>query len=80
LFVLAVLTALTGARTRVVWFKICPVLLSSSAVLLARRVPRLCLTSGFAGSFDELAGQFARGQRRLTCWHNAGLLLACPSG
>jgi hypothetical protein len=34
LFVLAVLTALTGARTRVVWFKICPVLLTSSAVLL----------------------------------------------
>jgi hypothetical protein len=34
LLVLAVLTALTGARTRVVWFKICPVLLTSSAVLL----------------------------------------------
>jgi hypothetical protein len=32
--VLAVLTALTGTRTRVVWFKICPVLLTSSAVLL----------------------------------------------
>jgi hypothetical protein len=31
---LGVLTALTGARTRVVWFKICPVLLVSSAVLL----------------------------------------------
>jgi hypothetical protein len=28
------LTALTGARTPVVWFKICPVLLASSAVLL----------------------------------------------
>ncbi len=34
LFALAVPTALTGARTRVVWFKICPVLLTSSAVLL----------------------------------------------
>jgi hypothetical protein len=30
----AALTALTGARTRVVWFKICPVLLSGSAALL----------------------------------------------
>ncbi|MBO8184118.1 hypothetical protein [Streptomyces spirodelae] len=34
LVVLAVLTALTGARTRIVWFKICPVLLSASAALL----------------------------------------------
>jgi hypothetical protein len=34
LLVLAVLTALTGARTRMVWFKICPVLLTSAAVLL----------------------------------------------
>ncbi len=34
LLVLAVLTALTGARTSVVWFKICPVLLTGSAVLL----------------------------------------------
>ena len=34
LTVLAVLTALTGARTRVVWFKICPALLIASAVLL----------------------------------------------
>jgi hypothetical protein len=31
---LATLTALTGARTPVVWFKICPVLLAGSAVLL----------------------------------------------
>jgi hypothetical protein len=31
---LAALTALTGARTPVVWFKICPVLLTGSAVLL----------------------------------------------
>jgi hypothetical protein len=31
---LAVLTALTGARTPVIWFKICPVLLSAAAVLL----------------------------------------------
>lgn len=31
---LAVLTALTGARTPVIWFKICPVLLGTSAVLL----------------------------------------------
>jgi len=30
----AVLTALTGARTPVIWFKICPVLLSVAAVLL----------------------------------------------
>jgi len=34
LVALATLTALTGARTRVVWFKVCPVLLTSTAVLL----------------------------------------------
>ena len=34
LVALAVVTALTGARTTVIWFKICPVLLTSSAVLL----------------------------------------------
>ena len=34
LIALATLTALTGARTPVVWFKICPVLLTSSAILL----------------------------------------------
>jgi hypothetical protein len=34
LLVLAVLTTLTGARTGVIWFKICPVLLTTSAVLL----------------------------------------------
>jgi len=34
LLALAVLTGLTGARTPVIWFKICPVLLSTSAVLL----------------------------------------------
>jgi hypothetical protein len=34
LFVLAALTTFTGARTPVVWFKICPVLLVGSAVLL----------------------------------------------
>ncbi len=32
---LAVLTGLTGARTAVIWFKICPVVLGVSAVLLA---------------------------------------------
>jgi hypothetical protein len=31
---LAILTTLTGARTPVIWFKICPVLLTTSAVLL----------------------------------------------
>jgi hypothetical protein len=31
---LATLTALTGARTPVIWFKICPVLLSISAALV----------------------------------------------
>ncbi|MGO9083244.1 MAG: hypothetical protein ACLQDY_30180 [Streptosporangiaceae bacterium] len=31
---LAALTALTGARTAVIWFRICPVLLAASAVLL----------------------------------------------
>ena len=31
---LAVLTALTGARTPVVWFKVCPVMLGTSAALL----------------------------------------------
>lgn len=34
LVALAGLTALTGSRTRVVWFKVCPVLLTSSAALL----------------------------------------------
>ena len=34
LLALAVLTSLTGARTPVIWFKICPVLLTVSAVLL----------------------------------------------
>jgi hypothetical protein len=34
LVALAVLTALTGARTPVIWFKICPVLLLAAAVLL----------------------------------------------
>jgi hypothetical protein len=31
---LAVLTAFTGARTAVVWFKVCPVLLTVTAALL----------------------------------------------
>lgn len=31
---LAVLTAFTGARTAVIWFKVCPILLNSSAALL----------------------------------------------
>jgi hypothetical protein len=34
LIALAVLTGLTGARTPVVWFKICPVLLISAAAML----------------------------------------------
>ena len=34
LVALAVLTGLTGARTPVIWFKICPVLLTLSAGLL----------------------------------------------
>ena len=34
LLALAVLTTLTGARTRVVWFKVCPALLTISVVLL----------------------------------------------
>ena len=34
LVALGVLTALTGARTRVIWFKVCPVVLTSTAVLL----------------------------------------------
>jgi hypothetical protein len=34
LIALAVLTALTGARTPIVWFKVCPVLLATSAALL----------------------------------------------
>ena len=34
LLALAVLTAMTGDRTPVVWFKICPVLLTCSSVLL----------------------------------------------
>ena len=35
LVTLAVLTSVTGARTPVIWFKICPVLLTGSAALLA---------------------------------------------
>jgi hypothetical protein len=34
LLALAALTALTGARTPVVWFKVCPILLATSAALL----------------------------------------------
>jgi len=34
LVALAVLTGLTGARTRVIWFKICPAVLGGSAALL----------------------------------------------
>jgi hypothetical protein len=34
LLALAALTALTGARTPVIWFKVCPALLTSAAVLL----------------------------------------------
>jgi hypothetical protein len=34
LVALAALTAFTGARTPVIWFKVCPALLSSAAVLL----------------------------------------------
>jgi hypothetical protein len=34
LLALATLTALTGARTPIMWFKVCPVLLATSAVLL----------------------------------------------
>ena len=34
LLALAGLTAFTGARTPVIWFKVCPVLLATSAVLL----------------------------------------------
>jgi hypothetical protein len=34
LLALGALTALTGARTAVLWFKICPVLLTGSAILL----------------------------------------------
>jgi hypothetical protein len=34
LLALGALTALTGARTGVIWFKICPVLLTGSAILL----------------------------------------------
>ena len=34
LIALATLTALTGARTPVIWFKICPVLLAAAALLL----------------------------------------------
>jgi hypothetical protein len=34
LIALATLTALTGARTSVIWFKICPVLLAAAATVL----------------------------------------------
>ncbi|MGZ4214829.1 MAG: hypothetical protein ACXVH1_02775 [Solirubrobacteraceae bacterium] len=35
LVVLAVLTAATGARTPIIWFRVCPFVLTSSAALLA---------------------------------------------
>lgn len=35
LLAVAGLTAVTGARTAVVWFKVCPVLLTTAAILLA---------------------------------------------
>jgi hypothetical protein len=34
LVAIAAVTAVTGARTRVVWFKVCPVLLTGTAALL----------------------------------------------
>ncbi|HEX9521281.1 MAG TPA: hypothetical protein VF940_34525 [Streptosporangiaceae bacterium] len=34
LIALGALTLATGARTRVVWFKMCPVMLAGSAILL----------------------------------------------
>jgi hypothetical protein len=34
LIALATLTAFTGARTAVIWFKVCPVLLTAAAALL----------------------------------------------
>jgi hypothetical protein len=34
LIALATLTVLTGARTPIVWFRVCPILLSTSAALL----------------------------------------------
>jgi hypothetical protein len=34
LVAIAVLTALTGARTRIFWFKICPVVLGTAAAML----------------------------------------------
>jgi hypothetical protein len=34
LLVLAALTAMTGARTSVIWFRVCPFVLTSAAVLL----------------------------------------------
>jgi len=38
LVALAMLTALTGARTPVVWFRICPALLTLSALLLVAAI------------------------------------------
>jgi hypothetical protein len=53
----AVLTALTGARTPVMWFKICPVLLSASCCW-----PRLgvVITSwlGHSSGYHQLVGTF----------------------
>jgi hypothetical protein len=34
LVAIAIVTALTGARTAVVWFKICPALMTTAAILL----------------------------------------------
>jgi len=34
LLAVAILTGMTGARTSVIWFKICPVLVASAAAML----------------------------------------------
>ena len=41
LVVLAALTAATGARTPVIWFRVCPFVLTGAATLFADREPRV---------------------------------------
>lgn len=54
LVALAVLTGLTGARAPVIWFKICPVLLTASAALLVAPASR---DAGFAAEVVAGSGQ-----------------------
>ena len=58
LVALSVLTALTGARTPVVWFKVCPVMAGAAGLLLAhqRRIGPGCQVCSTADKASRAAG------------------------